>query len=533
MAFQPEIFGDYFLLERIGAGGMAEIFRGRRFGAAGFEREVAVKRVLRRFTDDPEFLEMLTNEAKLSATLQHGNIVQVYDLGLVKGTYFIVMEFVEGVTLKQLMRAMSKAGIRFSPVEAAYLVQQIAEGLDYAHRKTDPTGQPLGIVHCDISPDNILLTPDGQVKVGDFGIARAAASFSNYKEGMVMGKLNYLSPEQARGQTPDHRADIFSMGILLYQLVTGVHPFGQKGSMETLVRIGRLKRGELAPPETHDPTVPKVLGCVAMRALEPEPGARYSAARAMAHELTAYLYPATPLEVQSMIETRIHEHFGAHLAARAETRSRDAEIIRDLQRRRAEALAAETRTEPTAEPAATRAPEGAQGRPSRSAGAVVGAGVLIGLLVGLAAGWVGSRMLSPPPHGVLFVDSVPRGAVVRLEHRERGTTPLVLPVEGERAYLLEVEAPGHQPVRETFEVDRGAIVEKRYALEERRAPLEIVSVPPGAVVSIDGEEVGRTPLVREMPAGRTYQVEVRRGRASRRQEVVLGDGGLTLRFEFK
>ncbi|RMG12436.1 MAG: serine/threonine protein kinase, partial [Deltaproteobacteria bacterium] len=337
MDFEPQVFGDYFLLERIGAGGMAEIFRARRFGAAGFERELALKRVLRRLTDDPKFLQMLTNEAKLTATLQHGNIVQVYDLGLVDGTYFITMEFVEGVSLKQLLRAMAKAGQRFSAVEAAYLAQQIAEGLDYAHRKTDPTGRPLGIVHCDVSPDNILLTRDGQVKIGDFGIARAAASFSNYKEGMVMGKLNYVSPEQARGAVPDRRADIFSTGILLYLLLAGRHPFGQRGSMETLVRIGRLKRGELVSPKAVDPTVPEDLARITMKALEPRPEDRYEYARVMAHELVAYLYPATPIEVQSMVEARIGDLLGEHLEARAKARAADAAVIRRLQRQQAEA----------------------------------------------------------------------------------------------------------------------------------------------------------------------------------------------------
>jgi len=214
--FKPHAFGKFFLLQRLAVGGMAEIFRARVVGAAGFEKELVVKRILPNRARDQGFISMLVNEAKLTVQLTHSNIAQIYECGIVDGNYFISMELVNGVSMKEVMQAFSRAGATISPEQAIYMVLQLLHGLDYAHRKTDGQGNALQIVHCDVSPDNCLVSFEGELKLLDFGIARAATSLSNYKEGMLMGKLGYVAPEQASLETRwDHRVDIFAAGIIL------------------------------------------------------------------------------------------------------------------------------------------------------------------------------------------------------------------------------------------------------------------------------------------------------------------------------
>ena len=215
--FKPHVFGKFFLLQRLAVGGMAEIFRARTVGAAGFEKELVVKRILPNRAQDQGFISMLVNEAKLTVQLTHNNVAQIYECGLVEGNAFIAMELVNGVSLKEVMHAFPRAGVTISPEQAIFMVLQLLHGLDYAHKKTDGQGHALQIVHCDVSPDNALVSFEGEVKLLDFGIARAATGLSNYKEGMLMGKLGYVAPEQASLETRwDHRVDLFAAGIILY-----------------------------------------------------------------------------------------------------------------------------------------------------------------------------------------------------------------------------------------------------------------------------------------------------------------------------
>src|SRR5512139_121853 len=172
---------------------MAEIYRARVAGADGFEKELVVKRILPARSQDHGFIKMLVNEAKLTVQLTHNNIAQIYECGKIDGTYFIAMELVNGVSLKDLMTAFARAGTPLSPEQSIFVVLQLLQGLEYAHRRADPQGNPLRVVHCDVSPDNALVSYQGEVKLLDFGIARAAAEgLSNYKEGMLMGKLGYV-----------------------------------------------------------------------------------------------------------------------------------------------------------------------------------------------------------------------------------------------------------------------------------------------------------------------------------------------------
>ena len=214
-------FGQYLLSERIGVGGMAEIFKAKLLGVGGFERPMAVKQILPQYAADPDFIEMFIDEAKISVKLQHGNIVGVHELGRIDGTYFIAMEYVHGHNLSEVIAAASKRGLPLSVDHAVLIGIEICKGLDYAHRRTDEQGQPLGVVHRDLSPGNVMISFDGAVKITDFGIAKARHKLGKTAIGAIKGTYGYMSPEQLAGHPVDSRSDLFSTGILLFELLTG------------------------------------------------------------------------------------------------------------------------------------------------------------------------------------------------------------------------------------------------------------------------------------------------------------------------
>ena len=210
-----EQFGKYSLIRKIGTGGMAEVFLARTTVAQGLAKILVIKKIHGAYARSRQFVHMFVDEAKIALGLNHPNIVQVFDFGAVANTYFLAMEHVEGVDLLRLLQDAARARQRVPYGVSAYIVQQLAKGLDYAHRKADEFGQPLGIVHRDISPPNILLSKNGEIKLVDFGLAKANSQIESTDPGVVKGKFSYLSPEAASGRNVDHRADVFAVGILL------------------------------------------------------------------------------------------------------------------------------------------------------------------------------------------------------------------------------------------------------------------------------------------------------------------------------
>jgi serine/threonine protein kinase len=213
--------GRYQLIKRLAIGGMAEIFLARVVGLEGFEKRVVLKSILAQHATDEEWVQMFLEEARLAATLQHPNIAQVFDVGRDRNVHFFTMEYVRGADVRRIMKAAERRG--GVPLEVAVaIVIGAAAGLHYAHDKTDDAGRPLGIVHRDVSPANVLVSEDGAVKVVDFGIAKAALRRAATRTGTIKGKAGWISPEQCRGDRLDRRSDIFALGILLYELTTGV-----------------------------------------------------------------------------------------------------------------------------------------------------------------------------------------------------------------------------------------------------------------------------------------------------------------------
>lgn len=278
-------FGNYYLLERLAVGGMAEVYLAKCFGVAGFERLVALKRILPTIAEDDEFIAMFIDEAKIAGQLSHANVAQIFDLGKINASYFIAMEYISGHDLRALWdRARDEGGLPLALV--CYVTRKICEGLDYAHRRRDNRGRPLGIIHRDVSPQNILLSYDGDTKVIDFGIAKAANRMVRTQTGILKGKFAYMAPEQARGEPTDHRADIFAIGVILYELITGERCFKADSDFALLEKVRRV---DIVPPRKIKPDTPRDLERIIFKALAREAGDRYAWASALAADLDHFM----------------------------------------------------------------------------------------------------------------------------------------------------------------------------------------------------------------------------------------------------
>jgi tetratricopeptide (TPR) repeat protein/tRNA A-37 threonylcarbamoyl transferase component Bud32 len=324
------IFGKYQLLELLGRGGMAEVFKAKSYGVEGFEKLLVIKRILPTLTDNERFVEMFINEAKIAVCLNHANIVQVFDLGKVGDSYYIAMEFVHGLDLSTLLKKCREAGRPLPPELAAYMASEVAKGLDYAHRRRGQNLEPLGIVHRDISPHNVLVSYEGEVKITDFGIARAKTTLDEEEPGVVKGKYAYMAPEQALALPHDRRVDIFALGVVLYEALTGANPF--KG-LKVADAIHKAQN-RLYPPlrETAGGAeVPAELAAIVQRAMEAVPDSRFDHAGAFYEELISFLYSAGA-------------RVGAHSVAAflQELRDREAVIDRSGEARLVEAIGGET-----------------------------------------------------------------------------------------------------------------------------------------------------------------------------------------------
>jgi serine/threonine-protein kinase len=278
----------YRITERIAAGGMAEVFKGVAESLQGFRKSIAIKRVLPALTKNKKFVAMFLDEARLSLHLQHANIVQVFDIGHADETYFIVMEYVDGVDLKQMLEWRRRIGKRLTIGQTIYLMMEICKGLAYAHDVVHPeTGEPLGIVHRDVSPPNVLISRNGEVKLADFGLAKAASQIETTDPGVVKGKMSYLSPEAARGEEVDRRADIFAAGILLYEMLTGKRLFYGDSDYQTVELVRAAKIPPIAP---QNPEVEGEIEEICRKALAKRVEDRFQTAADLQDALAHYLF---------------------------------------------------------------------------------------------------------------------------------------------------------------------------------------------------------------------------------------------------
>ncbi|MFL5304896.1 MAG: serine/threonine-protein kinase, partial [Polyangia bacterium] len=312
--------GRYEPIRRLAVGGMAEIFLARvpGVGLEGFEKLVVLKRILPQHALDPELLRMFVDEARLSATLTSPHVTQVYDVGTDGDAPFFTMEYVHGANLRELLRATARnAGDVAAPLPlgpALTIVAAAADGLHHAHERLGPGGEPLGIVHRDVSPSNVLVSFDGGVKVSDFGIAKWAYQRTRTQEGTLKGKFAYMSPEQCRGRLVDRRSDIFALGTILYELTTGAAPFAAESDLEILNQIAQ---GSAAPPTwpaARGP-YPPALAAIVMRALAPDPEARFATMRELQVALEGFARDAGLALSTVSLAALMQDLFASELAA--------------------------------------------------------------------------------------------------------------------------------------------------------------------------------------------------------------------------
>ncbi len=274
------------ILEMIAKGGMAEVYRAQTVGVEGFAKEVCVKKILPHLTEDESFVTMFINEAKLAATLNYGNIVQVHDLCVsADREYFIVMEYVAGKDVSDVIRAAQLAGEEIPPEISVYVCREVAKGLYYAHNKTDADGAPLNIIHRDISPQNVLCSFMGEVKITDFGIAKASSIMNKTAVGILKGKYGYMSPEQARGQPLDHKSDVFNLGIVLYEMMVQERCFAGASDYSTL---NLMREAVVTPPRKINTAVPEGLEEIVLKALTRSSKERYQDALEFEDALAKY-----------------------------------------------------------------------------------------------------------------------------------------------------------------------------------------------------------------------------------------------------
>ncbi|HEY0591920.1 MAG TPA: TonB family protein, partial [Thermoanaerobaculia bacterium] len=291
-------FGQFVLREKIATGGMAEIWKAQMHGVEGFEKLVAIKRILPHLSADQEFVAMFVDEAKIAARLNHPHITHIYDLGLAAGSHYIAMELVDGHDLKSALRRAAACERPMSIELAVFVASRLAAALDYAHRKEE------GLVHRDVSPQNVLVSWDGDIKLCDFGIAKATSRVSHTQTGALKGKLQYMSPEQASGKPIDRRSDIFSLGSVLFEMLAHRKLFA--GENEASV-LDQVREAHVEPPSKWNDDVPKELDRIVLRALAKEPGDRYPSAADMARDLDQILYTFRPAPAAADLAVWMHQ----------------------------------------------------------------------------------------------------------------------------------------------------------------------------------------------------------------------------------
>lgn len=447
----PKRFGKYTLLRKLATGGMAELFLALQKSVAGFEKLIVIKRILPAMNADKAFIDMLLHEARIAATLSHPNIVQIFDVGQVDGTYFIAMEHVHGEDIRSIVRQMKKKSYPTFPREHALgIVMGMCAGLAYAHEKTDLDGSPLNIVHRDISPQNVVVTFSGDVKIVDFGIAKSdSKGLDQTKSGKLKGKVPYMSPEQARGDQIDHRSDIFATGVMLFELTTGRRLFKGASEYETLKLICDR---EYPRPSQVLAGYPPALERIVMRALEKDRDERYQSAREMQHDLEVFIRDervavstvAMNEFMQRLFEDKLASQKEALMQGKQLAEIIDAQVSEPPPASEYDLAGRASQASILSMPAASRTvTEVSANRPEKSSAPWIVAGALVLAGLGVAGGVLYVRhknvsaIQAPPPatvqqppaapKGSIAIDSTPQGASIWINGDLRAeTTPATI-----------------------------------------------------------------------------------------------------------
>lgn len=614
-------FGKYALVERLAVGGMAEIFKAVAPGTDGKQRIVAIKRLHRSICDDADLTQMLIDEARISVLLDHANIAQIFDLGSIGGQFYIVMEYIEGVDVQQVLEE-NRRRREFMPIPAAlHIMSETLGALHYAHNQVGPDGQPLSIVHRDVSPQNIMVGYDGTIRLVDFGIAKARQRAQTTQAGVIKGKFYYMAPEQAHGNFVDARTDVFSAGMVLYEMITARSPYEDISDAELLKAVRLVN---IPPPSAFRPDLDPELESVIMAAIQRDPNRRYPDAREFRYAIDHYaqrMYP--PVNHREQMAHFVSNLFGrpmsngpAHMS-REEFRATEESLIFDRpdmsviqQFRDHRDHAQRHRDDPpedatsvwmhdeiggphssSAQPdSSTRAdlpshrlppsPHSASGAASRgvqprlrsggSAGAptaertgiarmlkgpklLVAIGglaiILVVLLLILTLGTRSSDRVATaefpevedtterPDTVDLAMTSTPINAQVFIDGELKGSTPVSVTVDTGKDYKVEIRRPGYEPWVQTVRVGSAQAEPIEAELSEAQGLMKVSSFPSEAVVLIDGDEIGKTPLTHgPLEDGKSYVVVASYEDKEEKRDVTWKrkDGAVVdLMFEFE
>ena len=454
-AFEPtrivdtrQSIGRYELVYELGIGGMANVYLARARGPAGFHKWFAIKRIHPHLAKDQRFVDMFLDEARIAAAVHHPNVAQVFDLGEQAGEYFIAMEYMHGEHLGALsVRCVREMG-RVPFALAARIGASVADGLHHAHEVKDQRGRALGLVHRDISPQNVFVTFDGAVKVTDFGVAKAAGRITSTQTGGTKGKCAYMAPEQALGQSVDRRTDIFALGIVLWEITTGRRLFKASSDAQTLMRI---TSGRVHPPSAIAEDYPPELERIVLKALAPRKEERYPSAGAMARDLERYIAgTGTPIGANELAAL-MHRLFPDRMVAKDEIlRGEPGTSTRGLPAHPRGAEASSGTGALPMEISQSDVMVRARGRRSRA--------WVIALLalaaVGLSAAITVAVVVLGAKGGVVRIDTRPSGAAVMLDgHAEMGTTPVLLEEVPSGRHRLRLTLAGHAQHEVTFDTE--------------------------------------------------------------------------------
>lgn len=484
---------------------MGELHLAEAEGAGGWKKRVALKTVLPHLADDSEFVDRFLDEARIAGRLSHANIVPVFDCGEDAGTWYLAMEYVDGWDVRRLLKALRARSERLPVPFALRVGREIAEALSYAHQLTDEAGQPLDIVHRDVTPANILVSRAGDVRLTDFGVAAARGRLSRTTTGQLRGTFYYMSPEQAAGRPLDGRSDVFSVGALLYELLSGARAFDGDNEMAVLSRV---QRGEFTPLGDAAPELDASVVEIVERTLALDPAVRTASARALADALNTQLArhgeqaqrvafarwlertfpgdrglghgPAGP-SLDDILNAQLDQKgrtptgsgrssaTGSSAGATA-SREQAAQALTSVTMTRA---ATELADPLVAEPSGTFTGEARRGRVTPIALSLL----LIAALIGLALA------LRPPPTGSLAVGSTPPGAEIFVDGVQVGVADLTMDL-APGTYTVRWRLAGHAPVDEAVEVVRRSRTERSVTLEPVDRSVQFFSVPPGASVQV-------------------------------------------------
>jgi serine/threonine protein kinase len=500
-------FGKYLLVEPLASGGMADVWRAEVTGAEGVVKEVALKLVRGEHGARSDFVQMFIQEARLAARLSHANVVQVFEFDQVDGRYYIAMELVRGRHLGRVVERARELGIRLGLARAVHVGAEVAKGLAYAHRLAD-RGRPLGLVHRDVSPHNALVSFEGEVKLADFGIARAMTEAGLTDPGTLKGKLAYMAPEQARGGVVDARADVFSLGVVLWELCAGRRLFAREFEAATLAAV--LDPARPSPPSTWNEEVPPELDGVILSALEKDPERRTGSAQDLAGALASVLlhiartpddwdlralmqrlWPegGTPLPGPALEATRVRP---GPMEAAAGGAPSGAEIARTpgVERTASPPPSRGPDPEPTSATRTSHSPAAGRGGGARRRWVVVAVALALGLAV-LGAGRLVGRSPAPSTSPAMAPAAA---AAAPMAPSQAATSPAV-EAPGTPAPSHEEPAPAPDDVA-------GVAPAPAAVPAEARPGVVHVTASPWAIVTIDGRGAGETPVTRSLQPGR-------------------------------